>query len=68
MAHRYNNATNTQRLGGYGLFNLSATKPLGRDWRLIARVDNLGDKAYQTTRGYATAGRTVYMGLKWAPQ
>lgn len=68
VAQRYNNATNTQRLSGYGLLNLSASKPLGRDWRLIARVDNLGDKAFETARGYATAGRTVYLGLKWAPQ
>ena len=35
---------------------------------LVARLDNLGDKHYQTTRGYATGGRTVYLGLKWAPQ
>ncbi len=68
VAHRYNDAANTQRLGGYGLLNLSASTRLAPDWTLIARVDNLGDKAYQTARGYATAGRTVYLGLKWAPQ
>lgn len=68
VAHRFNDAGNTQRLGGYGLLNLSASRPLGQDWRVIARIDNLGDKAYQTTRGYATAGRTLYLGLTWAPQ
>jgi vitamin B12 transporter len=31
-------------------------------------VDNLTDKDYQTARGYATGGRMVYVGLKWAPQ
>jgi len=68
VAHRYNDAANTQRLGGYGLLNLSVSTRLAPDWTVIARVDNLGDKAYQTTRGYATGGRTVYLGLKWAPQ
>ncbi len=68
VAHRFDDANNVQRLGGYGLLNLSVSTPVGQDWTLIARVDNLGDKAYQTTRGYATAGRTVYLGLKWAPQ
>ena len=32
------------------------------------RIDNLGDKAYELARTYATPGRTLYVGLKWAPQ
>lgn len=65
---RFDNVANTKRLGGYTLFNLSASKPLGRDLRLYARLDNLADKAYQLADTYATAGRTFYVGLKWAPQ
>jgi vitamin B12 transporter len=63
-AKRYDNAANTQVLGGYGLLNLYAT----REWSVLARVDNLGDKDYQLARTYATGGRMVYLGLKWAPQ
>ena len=63
---RFNNATNTQRLGGYGLVNLAASTDLAPGWQLLARVDNLADKTYQTATGFATAGRTVYVGLKWS--
>ena len=62
---RFNNAANTQRLGGYGLLNVSASKTLAPGWSVLARVDNLNDKEYQTVTGYATAGRSLYLGLKW---
>lgn len=63
---RYNNATNTQLLPGYGVLNLSATKPLTRNLSLLVRLDNVADKDYQTVTGYATAGRTAFVGLKWS--
>jgi vitamin B12 transporter len=65
---RFDNAANTQVLGGYGLFNLYASTRMARDFTLLARVDNLGDKHYQVARTYVTPGRTLYVGLKWAPQ
>ncbi|WP_342128732.1 TonB-dependent receptor domain-containing protein [Hydrogenophaga sp. OTU3427] len=65
---RFNDTANTQRLGGYGLVNLHASTPLAPDWSLLLRIDNLGDKDYATVRGYATPGRTLYAGLKWAPR
>jgi vitamin B12 transporter len=64
---RFDSAANTSELGGYALVNLSASTRLARDWTLLARIDNLGDKDYQTARTYATEGRTFYLGLKWAP-
>jgi len=66
-ARRYDTAANTTVLPGYSLVNLSASTPLSRDWKLLARVDNLTDKVYQTAMGYAMARRTVYVGLTWAP-
>lgn len=68
VGRRYNDAANTQRLDGYGLVHVYASKRLGTDWTLLARVDNVGDKDYQTARGYATAGQVFYVGLKWAPR
>ena len=65
---RFDNAANTQVLGGYGLVNLYASTRIARDFTLLARVDNLGDKHYQLARTYVTPGRTLYVGLKWAPQ
>jgi vitamin B12 transporter len=58
----------TYVLGGYSLFNLSASTPIAKDWTLLARVDNLADKQYELARTYATAGRTLYVGVKWAPK
>lgn len=62
---RFNNAANTQRLGGYGVLNLSATKALQPGLDLVARLDNVANRDYQTITGYATGGRTAYLGLKW---
>lgn len=67
-ARRYDNAANTNVLGGYTTIGLYTSKRVARDLTLLARVDNLGDKDYQTARTYATGGRTFYVGLKWAPQ
>ena len=68
---RYADVANTQTLGGYGLINLSASAPLTHvmpGLSLVARVDNLANRDYQLVRNYATAGRTAYLGLKWAPK
>ena len=67
-ARRFDNAGNTAVLGGYGFANLYASTELSRGVTLLARVDNVGDKAYQTARTYANEGRSFYLGVKWAPQ
>ncbi len=67
-SHRWDNAANTNRLGGYGLVNLYASTRIARQWDVLARIDNLGDKQYQLARGYATPGRTVFVGLRWTPR
>ena len=64
---RFNDAANTQRLAGYSLLNLHASTALNPQWTLLGRVDNLADQKYETALGYATAGRTLYVGLKWSP-
>ena len=64
---RFDTVANTTVLPGYGLVNLSASRALSPEWKLLAKLDNLTDKAYQTAGGYAMAGRTVYVGLTWAP-
>jgi vitamin B12 transporter len=64
---RFDTAANTAVLGGYTLVNLYASTQVAKDFTLIARVDNLSDKNYELARTYATAGRSLYVGLKWAP-
>ena len=34
----------------------------------LARIDNAGDKNYETAATYATGGRQLYLGLKWEPR
>lgn len=65
---RFDTADNTTELAGYTLVNLSASTHLSRDVTFLARINNLTDKDYQTARTYANEGRTIYIGLKWAPQ
>ena len=65
---RFDNAANTRVLAGYSLLNLSASTAFAKDWTFLARVDNLADKKYELARTYATAGRTFYAGVKWAPR
>ncbi len=63
---RFDNAANTNVLGGYALVNLYASTRIARDFTLLARLDNAGDKNYELARTYATSGRTAYVGVKWA--
>jgi vitamin B12 transporter len=65
---RFDDAANTRPLGGYTLLNLNASTPFAKEWTLLARVDNLADKQYELARTYATAGRSFYVGVKWAPK
>ena len=65
---RYDDVANKTVLPGYSLFGVSASTLLSKDWTFLARVDNLADKQYQLANTYATAGRSFYAGVKWAPQ
>ncbi len=65
---RFDNAANTNALGGYSLFNLYASKEVARDFTLLARLDNLTDHDYQLARNYVPPGRSLYVGLKWTPR
>jgi len=68
VGERFDDEANTVRLAPYNLINLTASKLITRDWRLLARVNNLTDKDYVLATGYATEGRNVYLGLTWAPK
>ncbi len=67
-SQRWNDAANTSRLAGYGVVNLFVRTTLAREWDLLARLDNLGDRRYQLAQGYDTAGRTLFVGLRWTPR
>jgi len=62
---RFENAANTQRLPGYAVVNVFASKAVADGLVLEGRVDNAGDKAYELARTYATAGRSGQVTLRW---
>jgi vitamin B12 transporter len=68
VAERFDNAANTVRLPGFGTLDVYARYALTKDWALALRVNNLGDKAYETAFGYNQPGRVAYLTLHWAPQ
>jgi vitamin B12 transporter len=68
VGKRFDNASNSVSLDPYSLINLTASRAIDRDWRVLARVNNLANTSYAFANGYATAGRTFYVGLIWAPK
>ena len=65
---RYDDTANLTPLGGYTTLDLFATCKLGSDWKLQAKVNNLGNQQYQTALGYNQPGRSVYLTLRYQPQ
>ena len=65
FSHRFDNAANTARLGGYGTLDLFS------DWLLVpgltlgARLNNVADKTYATVLGYNQPGREGFVTLRW---
>jgi vitamin B12 transporter len=52
-------------LGGYGTVDLRADWHFARDWTLGARVNNVGDKRYETAYGYNQPPREGFVVLTW---
>jgi vitamin B12 transporter len=51
-------------LDDYLLTDLRAEWPLSSRLTFYGRVENLFDEAYETTGGYSTLGRSLYLGLR----
>ncbi|MEJ5989993.1 TonB-dependent receptor [Ramlibacter sp. PS3R-8] len=71
-SHRYNDAENTQRLGGYMLLGLRAAYDVAPGWTLTASINNALDKQYVVNRvsftpfsDYGTAGRSFFVGVRY---
>jgi vitamin B12 transporter len=60
----FDNATNTRKLSSYYLVNLRAAYPLGDNFDVYGRIDNVTDKFYETSYQFGTWGRTAFIGLK----
>ncbi|MFM2355751.1 MAG: hypothetical protein RLZZ528_1487 [Pseudomonadota bacterium] len=51
-------------LPDFTVVNASASYDLGADAEVVLRAENLFDETYELSNGYATAGRSVYVGFK----
>ncbi len=67
-SNRFDNAANTVPLGGYATVDIHADYALAKDWSVQARINNLGDKPYETAAGYNQAGRSTYVTLRYQPK
>jgi vitamin B12 transporter len=65
QSHRYDDAANTQRLGGYGIFNVNGEYNFDKNWMLRFRLENLLDKDYTTAAFYNTPGRVWFVSLHY---
>ncbi|MFC3337577.1 TonB-dependent receptor domain-containing protein [Paracandidimonas soli] len=65
VGKRYDDKENEVRLGGYGLFNLTAAYDFSDKVRVQARWNNVFGKKYSTVYGYRSPGSNVFIDLTW---
>ena len=65
FSHRFDNANNSTRLGGYGTLDVRAEWALSQTLRLGLRINNVGDKTYNTVLGYEQPGREGFITLRY---
>ncbi len=63
--HRYDDAANTVRLGGYGLVNIHMRYIISNALSLKLKVDNLLDNNYQLSKNYQTDGATAMVSVTY---
>ena len=61
----WNGQTETTKLGGYGLLNLSTSYDFTEDLTVYLNRNNVLDKNYEMAKGYNTYGKTTTVGLTY---
>lgn len=64
---RYDNASNSNRLGGYSTLALRGDCALSPRWLLQAEASNVFDEDYETAATYAQLGTTLLLTLRYTP-
>ncbi|MGS1121093.1 TonB-dependent vitamin B12 receptor [Rhodanobacter sp. UC4436_H3] len=65
--HRYDDAANAHRLGGYATTDLRASWQFDRAWQLEARLANAFDRHYETIWYFNQPGRELLLTLRYRP-
>ena len=66
-AARWDDASNSLRVGGYGTVDARVSWQLASDWALQANIANAFDRNYETSAYYLQAGREISLSLRWRP-
>jgi vitamin B12 transporter len=61
FSHRFDDTANTTRLGGYGTLDLRAEWAWSRDLKFGLKLNNAGNKRYETALGYDQPGREAFV-------
>ena len=65
IGERYDRADKQgERTGKYAVFNMTADYQITDTIQVYGKIENLGDKYYQSVYGYATSPRAFYIGIK----
>jgi vitamin B12 transporter len=64
---RYADVANTMKLASYAIVNLYGEYGFTRDWSVFAKLTNLFDKEYEIVKDYGTAGRAIFVGVRFSP-
>ncbi|WP_263322369.1 TonB-dependent receptor [Endozoicomonas sp. Mp262] len=64
----YADATNTQKVAGFGTVDLRASIKLTNELKANLKLVNLLDKEYQAVKGYRGEPRGIYASLTWTPE
>ena len=62
---RYNNSANTDRLGGYALFDFLGEYAVTSQWRVQAKLSNAFDRTYETVHYYNQQGRAFLLTVRY---
>lgn len=54
-----------EKLGGYGLMDAYVGYNFNRNWNVQLKLNNIGDKQYETAYGYNQPGRSAYLTLRY---
>lgn len=64
VGRQFNDAANTQRVGGFTVVNLSASYDINATTEVYTRVDNLFDEQYEEILFFGTPVRSIYGGVR----
>ena len=59
-------SANVTRLGGCATLAMRADAKIAEGWTLGLKLNNLGNKQYETVQGYNRPGRELFVSLRYA--